>query len=190
MKICLVRHGQTDFNKNKLVQGWTDNPLNDTGIEQANMVGQYFKKNNYYFDHIYTSPLLRATKTASIISGYLDQPRTLKIDYHFLERDFALFEGNGVDETIKVISVNGFKAKGFEDNELLLRRIENGIVNLYKTHPNDTLLISCHSHVVKSFLILADNSKYDYLTYLNNASIHWLTFDGNKLTIDHFNIEA
>lgn len=190
MKICLVRHGQTDFNKLKLVQGWADNPLNDTGIEQATNVGLFFKKNNYAFDHIYTSPLIRAKHTAELINRHLEQPKKIKIDYHFLERDFALFEGNNVDETIKIISKEGFNAKGYEDNKLLLKRIENGLLSLYKTHKDETVMISCHSHVVKSFLILSDPEQYNYLTYLNNASVHWLSFDGEALTIDQFNIEA
>lgn len=190
MKICLVRHGQTDYNKLKLVQGWADNPLNDTGIEQATNVGLYFKKNQYVFDHIYTSPLKRALDTALIINNHLETKKEIKIDYHFLERDFGIYEGTDVDQTIKMISEQGFTSKGYEDNNLLLKRIENGLLKLYKEHPNETVLISCHSHVVKSFLILADPDKYSFLTYLNNASIHFLTYDGNQLVIDKFNVEA
>ena len=43
MNLYLIRHGQTDQNKQYVVQGWTNNPLNENGIEQAHEVGKYLK---------------------------------------------------------------------------------------------------------------------------------------------------
>ena len=45
MKICFVRHGQTDANKNGLIQGVSDHPLNETGIKQAKEAAKLIKKN-------------------------------------------------------------------------------------------------------------------------------------------------
>ena len=70
MDIYLIRHGETDWNKTKRLQGVTDIPLNACGIELAEKTAEGLK--NVPFDRIYTSPLIRAKKTAEIIRG--DRP--------------------------------------------------------------------------------------------------------------------
>ena len=67
MKICFVRHGQTDANKNGLIQGVSDHPLNETGIKQAKEAAKLIKKKFPYFNAIISSSLSRAKKTAEVI---------------------------------------------------------------------------------------------------------------------------
>ena len=55
--ICLVRHGQTNINHLKKIQGRTDHLLNDTGRLQAKETGLYLKENDNNFDFIYCSPV-------------------------------------------------------------------------------------------------------------------------------------
>ena len=76
MKIWITRHGQTALNKQKLMQGLTDEPLNETGIQQAKEAKK--KIGDIHFDAVYASPLQRAIQTASII-GNVDQ-KDVKID--------------------------------------------------------------------------------------------------------------
>lgn len=71
MKIYLVRHGETDWNKVKRWQGHTDIPLNETGIEQANALAQTIV-NYSNISIIYASPLIRAYKTAEILNQALN----------------------------------------------------------------------------------------------------------------------
>ena len=68
MYIYLVRHGQTDDNFKSIVQGRIDNPLNDVGRNQAKATGLKLKDLNIKFDSIYSSPLIRAKESASIIN--------------------------------------------------------------------------------------------------------------------------
>ncbi len=70
MNIYLVRHGETDYNKGKRLQGVTDIPLNARGVELARRTAEGLKE--VQFDRIYTSPLIRARKTAEIIRGDRD----------------------------------------------------------------------------------------------------------------------
>ena len=65
MKIWIARHGQTELNRKKLMQGRTDAPLNEKGIAQA----RQSRKNigDVHFDAVYASPLQRAILTGSII---------------------------------------------------------------------------------------------------------------------------
>ncbi len=76
MTLTLVRHGETDWNVAKKIQGCTDIPLNETGIFQAHELGSLLQENvrrglapNY--THIYSSPLRRAMTTGEIIGSYL-----------------------------------------------------------------------------------------------------------------------
>lgn len=61
-----VRHGETDWNKQKILMGQTDIPLNATGISQAENVAKIL--NSYSLDKVYASPLLRAYATAQILT--------------------------------------------------------------------------------------------------------------------------
>lgn len=70
MDIYLIRHGETDYNKGKRLQGVTDIPLNARGIELAEKTAEGLR--DIAFDRIYTSPLIRARKTAEIIRGDRD----------------------------------------------------------------------------------------------------------------------
>jgi len=65
MKLYIIRHGETDANVNGVLQGWTDEPLNKNGEMLAHLTGQGMGK--VHFDAVYSSPLQRASKTASIL---------------------------------------------------------------------------------------------------------------------------
>ncbi|MEK1831722.1 histidine phosphatase family protein [Priestia megaterium] len=65
--LYLIRHGQTDWNKNKLIQGHADIPLNEAGKQQAKRVAERFR--DIHIDVIYTSDLLRAQETAREIAA-------------------------------------------------------------------------------------------------------------------------
>ena len=71
MKIYLVRHGETDWNKLERWQGHTDVPLNETGIEQANGLAEIIG-NHSNISMIYASPLIRAYRTAEILNQTLN----------------------------------------------------------------------------------------------------------------------
>ena len=71
-KICLIRHGQTDWNNQKLIQGRIDNPLNETGKIQLQEVGKFLKENDNNWDVIIASPLTRAIESAQIVKNELN----------------------------------------------------------------------------------------------------------------------
>jgi broad specificity phosphatase PhoE len=64
MEICIIRHGETDWNKEKRLQGRENIPLNEEGINQIKNTIEYLKK--YKWDIIITSPLSRAKQSAEL----------------------------------------------------------------------------------------------------------------------------
>ena len=68
LKLYLARHGQNEDNANGVLNGHRDLPLTEKGLEQAAEVAQKIKAAGLVFDHIFTSPLVRASRTAEVIS--------------------------------------------------------------------------------------------------------------------------
>lgn len=87
--IYLIRHGETDWNTKRLLQGATDIPLNENGIALAEETSEKMK--DIHFDVVFSSPLQRAYKTAEIIRGKRDIP-ILK-DARIKEMCFGANEG-------------------------------------------------------------------------------------------------
>jgi len=88
MIIWLTRHGQTNLNKARLMQGLTDEPLNETGREQARKAREAM--GDIHFDAVYSSPLSRAVETACIM-GNVDKDKVI-IDRRLIEVDFGKYE--------------------------------------------------------------------------------------------------
>lgn len=86
--LYLVRHGKTMFNAKRIIQGWSDAPLTDEGVEQAVLVGQYCKHEGLSFDHAYASPLGR---TRATIERIVDMPYAT--DDRLRELFFGAYEG-------------------------------------------------------------------------------------------------
>ena len=89
MNIYVVRHGETDWNKNNMLQGKTDIELNENGIESAKILAEKLK--DVKFDIVYSSPLKRALDTAK----YICKEKSYKIqeDSRLIERSFGDYEG-------------------------------------------------------------------------------------------------
>lgn len=72
MTLYFVRHGETDWNVKKKIQGKTDIPLNANGVSQARALASWLKENSLKVKRVYTSPQLRAAETARIVSDALE----------------------------------------------------------------------------------------------------------------------
>ena len=67
-KLILIRHGQTDMNKDQLYYGRLDVPINETGKEQAENTRKNLVELEIDYDKIYSSPMKRAYETAEIVN--------------------------------------------------------------------------------------------------------------------------
>lgn len=97
MKIYLFRHGETDWNKLRKLQGQSDIPLNAFGRELAEETARALGE--VPFDKAFSSPLSRARETAEIIIGQRKVP--VVTDGRLMEMHFGIYEGSGFDRPKK-----------------------------------------------------------------------------------------
>lgn len=167
MRLYLIRHGETDWNIVKRLQGSTDIPLNNNGETLAKITGE--KLNDFSIDLIYTSPLKRAFRTAELIRGTKNIP--MITDERIREISFGDYEGliskadgyNIPDPNFRFFFTrpdcyrtppNG------ESIQSLLNRTHEFLEDL-KNNPslNDqTILISSHGAAVQAILSNIKNS--------------------------------
>ena len=97
MKIYLMRHGETDWNKERRMQGWTDIPLNEFGLDLARKTAEGLK--DVTFDAVFSSPLQRASVTANMIAA--NSNMTAETDRRLLEINFGIGDGQCFDQPKK-----------------------------------------------------------------------------------------
>lgn len=102
-KLVLVRHGQSEWNKENRFTGWTDVDLSVDGLVEARLAGKILKDNGYTFDVGYTSVLKRAVRTIQVILHEMDLLwipvyKSWKLN----ERHYGALQGLNKDETKKI----------------------------------------------------------------------------------------
>ena len=161
MKIYFIRHGETDWNKVRKLQGKSDIPLNASGIHLAEETGKGLK--GIQFDAAYTSPLTRAKETARLVLG--DRKVTLIEDERLEEMGFGIYEGLCCKEDHLEIPdpefLNFFHApekyhapEGGETFAELLRRTGDFLESLKKEEfeAKQTILVSTHGAALCAIL--------------------------------------
>lgn len=98
--LYVTRHGKTIFNEMKKVQGWSDTPLTEPGVEVAKELGKGLKDEGLTFDYVYSSDAGRARETAQLVLEELGQKDTVINESRDLrEMFFGKFEGD-LDEVM------------------------------------------------------------------------------------------
>lgn len=113
-KLVLIRHGESQWNKENRFTGWKDVDLSEKGIEEAHAAGKLLKAEGFTFDEAYTSVLKRAIRTLWIILDEMDLmwiPETKS--WRLNERHYGALQGFNKAETA---------AKYGEDQVLIWRR--------------------------------------------------------------------
>jgi 2,3-bisphosphoglycerate-dependent phosphoglycerate mutase len=109
-KLVLIRHGESEWNKQNRFTGWVDVDLSEKGIEEAHRGGQVLKENGYVFDIAFNSLLKRAKRTLDIVLEEIDQ-KDLKIErtWRLNERHYGALQGLDKTETAEKYGVEQFK---------------------------------------------------------------------------------
>ncbi|MFA6661397.1 MAG: histidine phosphatase family protein [Bacilli bacterium] len=184
--ICFIRHGQTDQNKLRKIQGRRDFPLNDTGRSQALKAAKYLKLKDNNWDIIYSSPLSRATETAQILTDNVPLPYKVIVNQNFIERDFGETEGLSVNqENFKSILNN--TAKGLEKSQDIEKRVYNETIKICDENEGKKILVVAHSHTIKALIIAIDKS-YDFWLPLSNCCLNYFEYNGVNLEIKKLDV--
>lgn len=144
MRVLIIRHGQTDWNKQKILQGTKDIPLNAMGLEQAESARESLI--NEKIDVCYCSPLIRTRQTAEIVLRGRDDIPVI-YDERIVERRFGIAEGRStseIDFAATWIPGQPPMYEGMETFEMLLGRITDFFDDIYTKHKNDTVLVVTH----------------------------------------------
>lgn len=161
-KIILVRHGETDYNKERRMQGWLDVPLNQSGRKQAEAAS--VKLASTHVDALYSSDLLRAHQTAQTISVVLQ--KEIITTSALRERGMGIFSGWKFEVERDPVKDELWTEFQFaRDNEDLdwnkhqgesmrqmAGRIENFMKQLHVTHKDQTVLIVTHGGTINRIL--------------------------------------
>lgn len=183
-QICLVRHGETDWNKEGRLQGRTDIPLNSIGRDQAMRCGYYLAESEW--DIIISSPLLRAKQTAEILSLLLQKPLiTLEA---FIERDYGEAEGLSAVERIRRFPNRLYP--GQETRDVLTKRVMEGISFLHSRYCNNRIVLVAHGAVINTILaVISEGQIGSGKTTLHNACLSKIQFqfEENKWNLLEYN---
>ena len=155
--IYLTRHGETEWNEKKLVQGHTDIPLNKKGVEQAKQLGRELK--NIHFEAVFSSDLLRAKDSAKII--VLGKRLNIVLTNALRERFFGRFEGKPLEDLVKTIGEvmtvskeeqKRLKIYDVESDDDILLRLLPFIKRVAADYSGKNVLMVTHGGLLRAFL--------------------------------------
>ncbi|UUL76650.1 histidine phosphatase family protein [Pseudarthrobacter sp. Fe7] len=180
---ALVRHGQTDWNAERRLQGATDIPLNDVGRGQARDAVDVLKP--YEWDAVVSSPLSRAAETADLIAEGLGLTVSRRVP-ELTERSFGPAEGMQAGPELEALRVPG-GFKGAESEDEAADRGLAALEALAEEYRGQRLLVVTHGTLLRVSLSRAIGQT---LGSVDNAALnlaHHHAIDGWKL--EYFNGE-
>jgi probable phosphoglycerate mutase len=180
VQLYLVRHGETDWNRERRIQGSTDIPLNDTGRDQARETGRLLARRSW--DAIYASPLVRAFETATIIAAEVGLPAPTAVP-ELVERNYGAVEGMTGDE-IEASYPNNADVPGREERDAVVSRVLPALLDIANRHPGQSVLVVGHGGVIRSILGAVDPDGTHGM--ISNGSIHSLKHEDGTFELIAF----
>lgn len=160
MKLILVRHGETDWNRDNRVQGHSDIGLNERGKEQARCLASQLKDETV--TAIYSSPLRRAWETASTIAEFHQVP--LQVEPDLAELDVGEMDGLTFEEMRSkygdilrewVRDAGPVKMPNGESLEELQERAWTAIQRMLQRHAEGTVIVISHNFTINTIICRA-----------------------------------
>ncbi|MBT2503190.1 histidine phosphatase family protein [Curtobacterium sp. ISL-83] len=174
--LYLVRHGETDWNRQRRIQGSTDIPLNDTGrVQAADAAGLLHRRR---FDAVVASPLSRAAETGAIIAERLGLPLPSTYD-GLAERSYGEAEGLTDSEVRERYPHDD--VPGRESRAALLARVTETLGEIAVRFDGGTVVVATHGAVIRSVVNAAAPGTADREhTPIRNGSIHSFRWDPER----------
>ncbi len=191
-ELILVRHGETDWNKEGKFQGSTEIDLSQEGIIQAQFLKDAFKGN---FDYVYTSPLRRARQTAEILCQDAKDRNPAAVP-DLREINFGAWEGLTITQIreqypSEYLSWRSDEGQGnlVDSDDLSLRsaadRGAGAILKLAEKHAGKKILVVAHGGILKAALIGIFEWKMSmyHRFFLGNTSVTRIFIGNSQLPI-------
>ena len=183
-RLYLLRHGQTEFNVKKLVQGRCDSPLTDLGRQQAGAAAAWLKAHNVVPDKVVSSPLGRAMDTAGLVATeLLGQNVAVEPCEGIIERCYGTFEEGPHDALPTDVWDPGedLVPYGGEGSQTLQARMVNTLTNLISAEDTKTLLAVSHGSASRQFIKATAPADFKLPTKLPNCAIMIFDFAEEEL---------
>lgn len=190
MEIVIVRHGETEYNKTKRIQGQQQVSLNENGRTQARKVAESLK--HYGFTHIYCSNLKRAKETADIINESFLLP--VLTDSRLDERNWGGWENKNLDEIIKEcpnlknnvrLGIWDFTPNRAETVQNLIDRSVEFFQDIARRHhESDVILVVTHGGPMRTMLGFIKNlDPTEYMNQdINNGQMYRVEYKNSRFS--------
>lgn len=184
-EVCLVRHGETLWNREFRIQGSQDIPLSKLGIMQARTVAGRLSKETWHF--LYSSDLTRAKHTAEQLNELLGLPH--HVEPGLRERNFGPLEGMTRTEIEfqypnLPYPLHDPSIPGVESYESLMQRVKETIESIARRHLGKRVLIVSHGGSINAFLHSVTGQRNNRI---ENTALTRLRFDGNDWHVECIN---
>lgn len=182
MRLFLIRHGETEHNRLKILQGYDEVPLNDVGIRQATLLGQRLADTPP--DHIYSSDLRRTVMTAAIVAAFTEAPVTYEPG--FRERNPGELTGKSHEEGMAFFTDPDYHPPGGESVPDFVRRVREAFEGLVNKEGDSsrTVAVVTHGMVCAAFLSVCLEKSLEEIaeTSWPNAALSIAQYEHGKWT--------
>jgi phosphoserine phosphatase len=192
-RVFLIRHGETDWNRQRRVLGWSETPLNDRGIAQAQALSGLLPP--YKIGSLYSSPLPRTLQTAQILGEALGL--TPIIHPHFTEANIGDWQGmlwkDLADDKVRLDYYErptmARPPRGETFSEVRSRAV-SGMEQLVRQDPEGSFLIVTHADLIRCVLshFLGIDIRIVRKFWIEHTSLTGLTFDSDGATLHFLNL--
>ncbi|MBN1144842.1 MAG: histidine phosphatase family protein [Bacteroidales bacterium] len=181
--ICIIRHGETDWNSSGRLQGCEDIELNDQGRLQAASLAAYLSRQPW--DVIISSPLKRAYETAQIIASHISLP-CLNVHEGLRERDYGEASGLLPDERHKRFP-DGI-IPGQEGFEHLRERAIRAIDEIAEQYSGKRIIVVAHGAFTNSILYTISGGEFgSFKTRLKNGCLNLIVQSNSQWSVSYYN---
>lgn len=181
--VYLVRHGETNGNQEVRYQGWIDNPLNERGERQGARLGEAMK--DYPLDAVYTSPLIRARRTAQLIAQH--HGLTPIVEEDLRELNGGLLEGRLMRDILVqypqcMQDMREHPARavcpGGETMRQLYDRVSAAMDRIVRSNPGKVICVAGHGCVIQAYLHFASGLPFEEMprNMVANTAISKFTY--------------
>ena len=189
--VILIRHGETEANREDIFAGHLNVELMPKGVEQAQKTAQYIVE-NYTVDKIYASDLKRAYKTGKTLADKLGME--IIADKRFREIDAGEWDGIKFNELgdkyaeefrIWRDDIANAKCTGGESVEDLRKRVFGAATEVAENNDGKTVVIATHAtpiRVMQTYVQMGSLEKMNDIPWVSNASVSVFEYDNGKWT--------